>query len=100
MCRRTHGAAFVTWVGVAQDRFTIDMGARDLIRFASSGEAIRSFCRHCGSTLFFQSSRWPGEVHIARANIDTPIDREPEAHAYWSDHVEWGNWGGKELRKG
>lgn len=45
---------------------------------------------HChGSPMFFRSGRWSGELHIARALFATPLDREPQAHAYYDSHVPW-----------
>lgn len=88
MCQRAHGAAVVTWVGVAEEQFALDAGEQ-LRWYRSSEEAERGFCQVCGSTLFFRSSRWPGEVHIVRSNLEGEIDREPSGHAYWDSHVEW-----------
>jgi hypothetical protein len=89
MCRRAHGAAFVTFCGVEADRFRILEGADQLTRYASSPKARRSFCNVCGSTLLFEGDRWPDEVHVVRANIDGEIDRKPQAHCYFTDHVDW-----------
>ena len=92
MCRRAHGAGFVTWVGVPRSSFHLVAGDEVLTRFKSSAKATRSFCSRCGSTLLFESERWPGEVHVVLANFDTPIDREPAANVYWSDRVAWAQW--------
>jgi hypothetical protein len=89
MCRLAHGAPFVTFVGVVNANFRIESGAESIERYASSATAVRSFCRHCGTTFLFQASRWPGEVHVARACIKGAIDREPESHAFFDDRVEW-----------
>jgi len=89
MCRRAHGAPFVTWVGVERDRFRVVAGDADLARYRSSPPATRSFCGRCGSPLLFESERWPGEVHIARASIPGAIDREPVAHVFYSDRADW-----------
>ena len=89
MCRRAHGAGFVTWVGVAEDRFQIESGQDSLRFFASSPEAKRGFCNTCGSTFLFQSTKWAGEMHVALANVDGPIDREPQAHVYPKDKASW-----------
>ena len=89
MCRRAHGAGFVTWVGVRSEHFEITSGESQLHRYRSSNEAVRSFCSSCGSTLLFESQKWPGEVHIVLANFDTPIDRQPETDAYAADRVSW-----------
>lgn len=89
MCRRAHGAAFVTWVGMAADRCRIEDPDSALQWYASSPGAERGFCARCGSTLLFRSGRWPGELHVALGNLDGPPDRAPQAHAYWDTHVDW-----------
>jgi hypothetical protein len=88
MCQRAHGAAFVTWVGAAAERITIEDNSR-LAWYRSSEKAERGFCRSCGSTLFFRGEHWPGEVHVARANFHGDIDRQPEGHAFFATHVSW-----------
>ncbi len=88
LCRRAHGAGFVTWVGVDQDRFTLNRDS-DLSWYSSSEDSERGFCRTCGSSLFFRSERWPQQVHIALGNIHSPIDIEPAKHGCWDDHVSW-----------
>ena len=88
MCQRAHGAAFVTWVGVAEESFRL-RASETLVWYRSSELAERGFCGRCGSSLFFRSSRWPGEVHVALANVDHEIDREPEGHVFWDAHVDW-----------
>jgi hypothetical protein len=88
-CRRAHGAAFVTWVGLDAERVELrDPDAR-LAWHRGEGGAKRGFCATCGSTLFFRSPRWPGELHVVLANFDAPVDRAPQAHAYWDTRVDW-----------
>ena len=41
--------------------------------------------------MFFQSTRWPGEMHVARALFTDPLDREPSAHVFYESHVSWLN---------
>ena len=65
MCRRAHGAGYVT------------------------SEGRRGFCNECGSTMLFESSRWAGETHVALACIDGEIDRKPRANAFFDTHVGW-----------
>lgn len=89
LCRRAHGAAFVTWVGMEAARCTIDDAQGRLHWFESSAEGRRGFCARCGSTLFFRSSRWPDELHIVLANFHDPVDRMPQAHVWWNSHVDW-----------
>ena len=89
LCRRAHGAAFVTWFGVERPNFELVSGTDALAWYQSSGEARRGFCGRCGSPLFFESERWAEEVHIALAHMDGPIDREPKAHVFYDAHVDW-----------
>ncbi len=98
-CRRAHGAAFVTWVGAAAERFRLTAGEELLSWHASSADSRRGFCRRCGSTMLFQSERWPLEMHVVRANIDGEIDRDPQAHVYSDTAVDWVHLGDSLPRK-
>ena len=98
MCRKAHGAAFVTWVGVDQARINIEGGGL-LSWYGSSSDSQRGFCNTCGATLFFRSQRWPGEIHVTRASIDSELDRGPSAHSYWDTHVHWVEYSDDLARK-
>ncbi len=89
MCRRTHGAGFVTWTCVPKEQFKLLSGEAALVRYRSSDHGTRSFCRTCGSTLFFESTRRSDQVDIVLANLDGPIDRAPQAHVYSDARVDW-----------
>jgi hypothetical protein len=89
MCRRAHGAAFVTWVGMDDRRVQVEDRDGLLRWYKSSPEAERGFCSRCGSTLFFRSSKWPGELHIVLANFIDDVDRVPQAHVFFDTHVGW-----------
>jgi hypothetical protein len=89
MCRRAHGAPLVTWIGFFENQFRILEGETVLKRYQSSEHATRSFCGNCGTMMLFQSSRWAGEVHVARALIPGEVDRLPQAHCFFSDKAEW-----------
>lgn len=88
-CRRAHGAPFVTWAGFPSARFSLEPGATPPSWYASSPGARRAFCPRCGSPMFFESARWPGETHVARALIDDPLGMEPGAHVFYESHVPW-----------
>lgn len=89
LCRRAHGAAFVTWAGFDAARCRIEDTEGALRWYASSPGAERGFCSRCGSTLFFRSQRWPGELHIVRANFRDALDRQPQAHVFYDTRVDW-----------
>ncbi len=89
LCRRAHGASFVTWFGVSKQAFRLHDG-QDLQWYASSEEAQRGFCSTCGSTMFFQSfTRWADEMHIALPFVHGDINKKPSIHVYWDRHVPW-----------
>lgn len=88
MCRRPHGAAYVTWTAVPPDRLKVIAGEEQIIRFESSPpQAVRSFCSICGSHLFCQGDE--DVVDIALAALHGPIDRLPEAHYYYDSRADW-----------
>lgn len=89
MCRVAHGAGYVTWVGFEQHQVSFAMGESHVHWHESSPGAQRGFCKDCGSSMFFRSERWAGELHIALACIDGPIDRQPQANVFFDNHVDW-----------
>jgi hypothetical protein len=89
MCRRNHGAAYVTWIGVARERLTLDAGAELLARYASSEHGTRTFCTRCGTSLFCENTAHPERVDVPLANMLGPVDRAPQLHAYFDDRAEW-----------
>ncbi len=94
-CRRSHSAGFVTWVGFPSAQVRVTAGAEDHVAYESSPGTRRTFCRICGSKLFFQSTRseqWAKETHVALAAFEDPIDRAPSGHAFFEEHVPWIPW--------
>jgi hypothetical protein len=88
-CRRAHGAAFVTWIGFKAEQVHITSGREYLTRYLTETGATRSFCRTCGSTLFYEGPRWAGEVHIALANLHGDIGKRPGGHVYVDHKASW-----------
>jgi len=89
MCRKEHGAGYVTWAGFEESQFELLQGANQLIWYRSSAPAERGFCSQCGSSMLFRSQRWPGEIHVALGCLDGPIDRQPAAHIFHDSRVDW-----------
>jgi hypothetical protein len=89
MCRKAHGAGYVTWVGFESDHFVLKKGDQHLKWYESSNGARRGFCGTCGSTMLFESARWSGETHVALGCIDDPIDRKPQSNVFFDAHVNW-----------
>lgn len=88
-CRRAHSAAFASFVGIVNEQFRIADGEHSLVRFRTETDAIRSFCKHCGTTLFYEGPRWPGETHVSAACLDDVPDQPPKAHVYVDHKADW-----------
>jgi hypothetical protein len=88
MCRRSNGAAFVTWFAVPYGQFRL-LRSATLVRHRSSEEGSRSFCGNCGSPLFCESSRHPEYIDITLASMEGSIDRAPTAHLFYDCRAEW-----------
>lgn len=87
-CRRAHGAAFVTWVGVPDGQ--LELTAQDALReYATETGATRSFCGTCGTPLFYRGPRWPDETHVAAACLTGPLDRAPKVRVYADRAPAW-----------
>jgi len=57
--------------------------------YQSSAIATRSFCPACGSQLSFESTRWPGEIHLYAASLDDPAAYVPQLHCHTSEALPW-----------
>ena len=93
MCRRPHGASFVTWSGVPYDKLSITKGADQLTTFQSSSHGYRQFCSACGTQLFCWHGDEPGaqpkSINFPLASLKGAIDREPEAHFFYDSRAAW-----------
>jgi hypothetical protein len=89
MCRRNHGAAYVTWIAAARERLALDAGAELLTRYASSEHGSRTFCSRCGTSLFCENDQHPERVDIPLASLSGPIDRAPALHVFFDDRADW-----------
>ncbi len=87
MCRRSHGASFVTWTGVPLERLTVTSGEQHIMRFQSSEKGTRSFCKVCGSQMFCQAEH--GVIDVALAALHGKIDRDPEGHYFFDSRADW-----------
>lgn len=88
-CRRTHGAAFVTWTSVQNEKLNILLG-KDLIHsYESSPEILWMSCKHCASPLFQTTRYSPNRTYIVVASLIDPLDRSPESHVSYEEHVDW-----------
>ena len=87
ICRRTTGAAFVTWFSVPRSQFRLARG--EPIRFRSTAKATRSFCPQCGTQLTFEHDEFLDEIDVTTCSLDEPEKVSPKDHTYTSSKVSW-----------
>jgi hypothetical protein len=88
--RHAQGSAYVTYVGSWRSRLRLLRGTADITRFEdAASRTTRSFCKHCGTPLFFERARSPKMVNIPRALFETRTGREPRYHLSISQMPDW-----------
>lgn len=88
-CQRAHGAPFVTWAGFGEQDVTLKSPSDTLRWFVTPEGASRGFCARCGSPMFFKSTNFPGELHIARAMFPMELEQLPSSNVFFSTHARW-----------
>jgi hypothetical protein len=89
ICQRAHGAAFVTWAAVPNERVRVTAGEADVVHYRSSQIGTRSFCRRCGSSMFCTLDTHPGTIDVALACLAPTHGAVPRAHVFWDDRASW-----------
>jgi len=86
ICRRTSGAAFVTWFSVPRTQFRFVSG--EPTRFRSTLKGVRTFCSHCGTPLTFELEDLE-EMDVTTCSLDDPNRLPPKDHTWTSSRLAW-----------
>ncbi len=88
MCRKHHGAPFVTYVGVNTSQFRWVKGEDLVGDYESSPHLHRGFCRICGSNLPIPI---PGveRLFIPAGTLDDDPGARPQAHIFVASKAPW-----------
>lgn len=90
MCRKFHGAPFATLASVPAASFRWIQGQADVKEYTAENQTVRSFCQHCGSSLFFASPNAPADVvEIALGVFDNDIPVVPDVHIFVDSGANW-----------
>lgn len=87
LCRRAHGAPFVTWLTVRADRLHVERG--ELNRYKSSDHGWRAFCPTCGTQVLSGSAHYARYVEVSAGSLDEPGGAIPERQVFWPDRLNW-----------
>lgn len=85
-CRRQTGAPVTAYAGY-ESRKVEWTGAKPSA-YGSSPGVTRGFCGRCGSPVYYQGARWPGETHLHLGLFDTP-DIVPTGQAFAEERLPW-----------
>ena len=88
MCRKHHGASFVTFAGVKPSQFRWLQGEELLVNYESSPGNHRTFCRTCGSSL---PAPHPGEgmFFFPVGTLDDDPGQRVQAHIFVGSKAPW-----------
>lgn len=87
-CQRSAGAPMVSWAMFPDTALTLLQGQPTTIN--SSGTAMRSFCGHCGSGLFYRNAAiLPGIVDVQTATLDNPDLLPPSLQIQTAERLHW-----------
>jgi hypothetical protein len=86
-CRYATGAPVAAYAGFESDKVRW-MGIQPTA-YASSPGVKRGFCGRCGSTLFYEGARWPGETHLHLGVFDEPQRIVPTKQAFKEERIPW-----------
>ncbi len=85
-CRRSSGAAFVTWASFRRDAFRFTSGEPREVHWAGR---LRSFCPTCGTSLTFMAMPDADEVDVTVCSFDRPESVAPADHTWVDDRLPW-----------
>lgn len=88
--RMAHGAAYATYVGSWRKRFHLTAGEAEISRYEDkAARTVRSFCKTCGTPLFYERARSPHMVNIPRALFASRTGRQALYHIGIDEQQEW-----------
>lgn len=87
-CRRSSGAPVMGWAEYAEDKYAVTKGTPKSIN--SSGTAMRSFCRDCGTGLTYRNQEiLPDVVEVALGTIDDADKLTPSMQIVTAERLGW-----------
>lgn len=85
-CRRSSGAAFVTWASFRRASFRFTRGEPRIVSWAGR---LRSFCPACGTPLTFMTGPQSDEIDVTVCSFDHPDSLSPADHTWVEDRLPW-----------
>ena len=87
MCRRTSGAAFLSWMAIPLIAFEYNKGNPK--KLISSSQGTRDFCQVCEIHLSCLLDEYPKCIYVNICSLDNPQDSRPSGDIYTEDMLDW-----------
>jgi hypothetical protein len=88
MCRKSHGSAFATYVGVQGSEFHWLSGREKVVSYQSSPDNHRGFCPRCGSVAPMVDDE-RAAVYVPAGNLDDEFQHRSQAHIFVTSKAAW-----------
>lgn len=88
MCRKFHGAAYGSYIGVPAAAFKWTSGEDKIKTYESSPGGLRPFCPRCGSVVAAKM-REGDSVFMPLGNMEGDIDRPLDSHIFAASKAPW-----------
>lgn len=88
-CRKTHAAAFATYIETTRKNLTWVSGEQDLRAYRAAPGTMRAFCPTCGSTLICWAEADKEQIEISASAVDTPVEGTIEYHIFVRSKPSW-----------
>ena len=86
-CRKSCGSVVGVLAGFARTGFELNSGEPAV--FKSSAAVQRSFCKSCGTPLFYENQGFPENIYIHIGSFDHLENLPPDRHTFVSERVCW-----------
>jgi len=86
-CRGATSSAFATYTGFKKQNVTWE--GDEPAGYESTPDALRAFCKNCGTPLYYASGRWPENIHLFVGTFDVPAGFSPQVHVYAGERLPW-----------
>ncbi len=89
LCRSMNGSAFSSYGVVPSAAISITKGSEEIAQFQVSDNALKHFCRRCGTPLYNTNERYPGLSMIYLGVIDEHAELAPSSNVYCTSKLAW-----------
>lgn len=89
LCKKITGGAFETIALVSERNLRVVSGEKSLVCYALTENADKYFCGICGTPIFNQNKRVPGNSMIHIGSLDKPNSISPTINLHCNSMLSW-----------